>query len=106
MLSGSWDTRKQGKLKEQPSTPEPFTPYLVVDWTPLWSLTEDSYKYVPTQLLYSNAPAREGDDKVYGLSFSNGNASGNTLPEAVLQGFFELVERDSVAIWWYNRLKD
>ena len=24
---------------------------------------------------------------------------------AILQGFFELIERDNVAIWWYNRLR-
>lgn len=27
------------------------------------------------------------------------------MEEAVLQGFLELVERDAVAIWWYNRLR-
>jgi len=26
------------------------------------------------------------------------------LEDAILQGFLELVERDSVALWWYNRL--
>ncbi len=36
---------------------------------------------------------------------SNGNAAGNNLEEAVLQGFLELVERDATAIWWYNRLR-
>jgi thiazole/oxazole-forming peptide maturase SagD family component len=34
---------------------------------------------------------------------SNGCAAGNTLEEAVVQGFLELIERDSYAIWWYNR---
>ena len=34
---------------------------------------------------------------------SNGCAAGNTLEEAIVQGFLELVERDSYAIWWYNR---
>src|SRR5262249_15370989 len=29
----------------------------------------------------------------------------NTRTEAVLQGFLELVERDAVALWWYNRLR-
>lgn len=84
--------------------PEPFTPDLVVDWTPLWSLTEERHKYVPTQLVYYGAPARAGDDTFYAFGCSNGCASGNTLAEAVLQGFFELVERDATAIWWYNRL--
>ena len=36
---------------------------------------------------------------------SNGNAAGNTLEEAILQGFLELVERDAVALWWYNRVR-
>lgn len=36
---------------------------------------------------------------------SNGNAAGNTQEEAILQGFMELVERDSVALWWYNCVK-
>jgi ribosomal protein S12 methylthiotransferase accessory factor len=36
---------------------------------------------------------------------SNGCAAGNTLEEAIVQGFLELVERDSYAIWWYNRLR-
>ena len=39
------------------------------------------------------------------MGCSNGNAAGNNLEEAVLQGFFELVERDAVALWWYNRLR-
>src|SRR3974377_276819 len=35
----------------------------------------------------------------------NGGAAGNTIEEAIVQGFLELVERDSYAIWWYNRLQ-
>jgi ribosomal protein S12 methylthiotransferase accessory factor len=38
-------------------------------------------------------------------SDSNGCAAGNTLEEAIVQGFLELVERDAYAIWWYNRLQ-
>jgi ribosomal protein S12 methylthiotransferase accessory factor len=36
---------------------------------------------------------------------SNGCAAGHCPEEAILQGFLELVERDGVALWWYNRLK-
>ena len=39
------------------------------------------------------------------IADSNGCAAGNTLEEAILQGFFELVERDAFAIWWYNGLR-
>ena len=35
----------------------------------------------------------------------NGCAAGSVLEEAVLQGLLELIERDAVALWWYNRLR-
>ena len=76
-----------------------------IDWTPVWSLTHQRHKYLPTQLLYYRARAGENCDKLYCFGCSNGNASGNNLEEAVLQGFFELVERDATALWWYNRLR-
>ncbi len=41
----------------------------------------------------------------YCMADSNGCAAGNSKEEAILQGFMELAERDSVSIWWYNRLK-
>ena len=32
-------------------------------------------------------------------------AAGSVLEEAILQGFMELVECDSCALWWYNRVR-
>ncbi|MGV2290481.1 TOMM precursor leader peptide-binding protein [Trinickia sp. YCB016] len=93
-----------GKHSRFNNVPECLDDDALIDWTPLWSLTAQRHKYVPTQLVYYGAPAKEGDTRFYSMSCSNGNASGNTLEEAILQGFFELVERDSVALWWYNRL--
>jgi bacteriocin biosynthesis cyclodehydratase domain-containing protein len=83
---------------------EPLDDDTPIDWTSAWSLTEARHKYLPTQLVYFRAPACAGSDGRYSFGCSNGGASGNTLEEAVLQGFLELVERDSVALWWYNRL--
>lgn len=85
--------------------PVPLADDVEIDWTPVWSLTEERHKMLPTQLVYYAAPASENDETFYAFGCSNGNASGNTLEEAILQGFFELVERDAVAIWWYNRLR-
>jgi oxazoline/thiazoline synthase len=85
--------------------PEPLNEHTPIDWTPLWSLTAERYKYVPTQLVYYRARASANDKTWYAMGCSNGSASGNTLEEAVLQGLFELVERDAVALWWYNRLR-
>ena len=83
--------------------PPRLDPEAEIDWSPVWSLTQGRHRYVPTSIVYGMAGER-GDDS--GLKAdSNGCAAGNTLEEAVLQGFFELVERDAFAIWWYNRLR-
>ncbi|MBW4616806.1 MAG: TOMM precursor leader peptide-binding protein [Desmonostoc vinosum HA7617-LM4] len=82
---------------------QPFDETKVIEWTPVWSLTEQTQKYFPTALCYYGYSLPE--DHNFGRADSNGNAAGNTLEEAVFQGFFELVERDGVGIWWYNRLK-
>lgn len=83
--------------------PQRFDPDQRMDWTPVWSLTEQRHKYLPTAFCYYNTP--QPKDQSFCRADSNGNAAGNTLEEAILQGFFELVERDSVALWWYNRLQ-
>lgn len=82
--------------------PNPFDPSLVIDWTPLWSLTEEKFKYLPSAYCYYGHPDLR---YFFTAADANGCAAGNTVEEAVLQGFLELVERDAVAIWWYNRLK-
>ena len=84
--------------------PAPLDPDRRIEWTPIWSLTERRHKLLPTRLLYYDRSERTGDHTVC-IGCSNGCASGNTIEEAVLQGFLELVERDAVAIWWYNRLR-
>jgi len=84
--------------------PAPFDPAAEIEWTPAWSLTRRVWRYLPTAFCYFNYPHRKGTE-TFCLSDSNGNAAGNTLEEAILQGFLELVERDSVALWWYNRVR-
>ena len=74
-----------------------------IDWTPVWSLSRRESRYLPTAFCYFNVP--HGDGPPFCLACSNGNAAGNTLEEAILQGFLELIERDSVALWWYNRVR-
>jgi ribosomal protein S12 methylthiotransferase accessory factor len=81
--------------------PVPFDPSVEIDWSPVWSLRDGRFKYLPTSLLYFYAG-------LPGYRFhadSNGCAAGNTVEEAIVQGFLELVERDAYAIWWYNRLQ-
>lgn len=84
------------------SVPRPFDKDEVTDWTPVWSLTRNEARYLPTAFCYFDCP-QDGEEFIH--SCSNGNSAGNTLEEAILQGFFELVERDAVGIWWYNRVQ-
>jgi len=81
--------------------PEPFDEEREIDWTPIWSLTHKIFKYLPTAYCYYGYPKLLKPDC---WADSNGAAAGNTKEEAILQGFMELVERDSVALWWYNRI--
>ena len=83
--------------------PQRLDPSLELDWTPVWSFTHQRHRYLPTSMLYFKpSELRKSTDLV---ADSNGCAAGNTLEEAILQGFYELVERDSFAIWWYNKLR-
>jgi len=85
---------------ESQPVPAPFDPSAKIEWSSVWSLRDGRFKYLPTSLLYFfySGPAAFHAD-------SNGCAAGNTLEEAIVQGFLELVERDAYAIWWYNRLR-
>ena len=82
--------------------PEPFDEGEEMDWTPVWSLTKQDFKYLPTAYCYFGYPQLE---KPSCWADTNGCAAGNTLEEAILHGFLELVERDAVGLWWYNRLQ-
>jgi len=75
--------------------PEPIDPTAKIEWSPAWSLRDQRFRYFPTGLMYFFYRDAHTD--------SNGCAAGNTLQEAIVQGFLELVERDAYAIWWYNR---
>ncbi|WP_066375888.1 TOMM precursor leader peptide-binding protein [Herbidospora mongoliensis] len=84
---------------------DPLDEDAVIDWTPVWSLTEQRHKYLPTGYLYYYHQERDSGGPNYAWADSNGNAAGSSLEDAVVQGFMEVVERDAVALWWYNRAR-
>ncbi|BAY66520.1 hypothetical protein NIES22_66590 [Calothrix brevissima NIES-22] len=94
-----WNIECQGWFQK---VPEPFDEQREIDWTPVWSLTHQEFKYLPTAYCYYGY---QPDYKPDCWADSNGCAAGNTIEEAILQGFLELVERDAVALWWYNSLQ-
>ncbi|HEV2780409.1 MAG TPA: TOMM precursor leader peptide-binding protein [Actinophytocola sp.] len=81
----------------------PFDEDAIMNWTPVWSFTEGRHRLLPTGLLYYCAPEEPGPHYLH--ADSNGNAAGSSLEDAVLQGLLELIERDAVALWWYNRTR-
>ncbi|PRY41519.1 TOMM precursor leader peptide-binding protein [Umezawaea tangerina] len=78
----------------------PFDEDAEFDWTPVWSLTRQRHRLLPTAMLYFTTAPHEQF-----TADSNGNAAGSSLEDAVLQGMLEVVERDAVALWWYNRTR-
>ncbi|SDP00802.1 ribosomal protein S12 methylthiotransferase accessory factor [Streptomyces sp. cf386] len=97
--------REQWNAAHAPAhrVPEPFDQDAPLDWTPVWSLTANTRRLLPTALLYYDAPGGPGARSC--LANSNGSAAGSSAEDALVQGFLELVERDAVALWWYNRTR-
>ncbi|GAT67155.1 goadsporin biosynthesis protein [Planomonospora sphaerica] len=81
--------------------PEPFDEEAVVEWTPVRSLVTGLQRLLPTAYLYFHDAGALPSVRAN----SNGNAAGSSIEDAILQGFLELVERDAVGIWWYNRTR-
>lgn len=81
--------------------PVPFERGQRIDWTPVWSVTRRATRYLPTAYLYHDYPV--DPDRPVCITDSSGCAAGRTIAGAALCGLLELVERDSVALWWYRR---
>jgi bacteriocin biosynthesis cyclodehydratase domain-containing protein len=100
LFSDAQYRRRQTPDPGHMQVPAPFDRSAEIEWSPIWSLRDKRFKYLPTTLSYFfyKGPAAF-------LADSNGCAAGNTREEAIVQGFLELVERDAYAIWWYNRVQ-
>ncbi|HEY0014743.1 MAG TPA: TOMM precursor leader peptide-binding protein [Longimicrobium sp.] len=83
--------------------PLPFSEQVPVEWRPAWSLTHHRERLVPASYCLYGHPQAEHPG--FARADSNGCAAGNCVEEAALQGLLELVERDAVAVWWFNRLQ-
>jgi bacteriocin biosynthesis cyclodehydratase domain-containing protein len=55
-------------------------------------------------LAYCYRVPYDDPDLAYCAYDSNGSAVGFSKDDAVVSGFLEVVERDAVAIWWYNKI--
>jgi ribosomal protein S12 methylthiotransferase accessory factor len=78
---------------------------MVIDWTPLWSLTQQRMRHLPTSQCWFGYASSDPLDPLFARADSNGCAAGAVPEEALLQGLLELIERDAVALWWYSRAR-
>lgn len=104
-----YDTRIEWNAKENGFNwvAERFDESLPIEWTPAWSLTHGAVRWLPTRacyFAYVDVDTSEDAENLFCRADSNGCASGSTVEEAIVQGFFELIERDACALWWYNRI--
>jgi oxazoline/thiazoline synthase len=80
--------------------PAPLDPAAEIDWTPAWSLTCGRVRYVAAAHCWFGHPDLA---RLFCIADSNGCAAAGTPERAILSGLIELIERDAVAMWWYNR---
>lgn len=73
-----------------------------IHWLPNWSLSHERWVYLPLTMCQAQTGLAE---ERFGRWHSNGCSAGNGKEEAVLQGLYELIERDATAIWWYNKIQ-
>jgi bacteriocin biosynthesis cyclodehydratase domain-containing protein len=83
--------------------PEPFDPGQPTAWIKASALLGTNVRYVPAGYAWLWYPF--SDEPFYNYADTNGCAAGDTYEEAILRALLELIERDALAIWWYNRLK-
>ncbi|MEN3331194.1 MAG: ribosomal protein methylthiotransferase accessory factor [Blastocatellia bacterium] len=84
----------------------PFAPLkedTEIGWVEGFSLSQNKPVLVPA-LLADIGYTAHSHEEIFELSPVSGYACGNTLEEAILNGLYEVVERDSFMVFWYNWL--
>ena len=81
--------------------PEPFDAGAHIKWVALNSLNHNYIRYLPAAFCYYRF---EGPGTKYCTANSNGCAAGSSFEDAAARGLLELIERDAVALWWYNQI--
>lgn len=100
---GDRDIHNRRALTRAERVPAPYPEERALHWTQAWSLTRPGHaRYIPSAMCYVGVPELE-EAEAFPYD-SNGDAAGSCVEEAVLQALLEVVERDAVGIWWYNRL--
>jgi ribosomal protein S12 methylthiotransferase accessory factor len=88
------DSQLNGRVLLDPETE--------IAWVPATSLSGDGERMFPASLCFRDLP-RNSD--AGWIADSNGVAAGSVIEEAIFNAILEIVERDAVSIWWFNRVR-
>jgi len=80
-----------------------WSPSKEISWMSGHRVLDGASVVVPASLVYMTKLYEEGEDFVETAN-SNGMAAGPDIETAVLNGLYELIERDAFLIYWMNRL--
>jgi thiazole/oxazole-forming peptide maturase SagD family component len=83
---------------------EQFDPEREIDWFPGLDLTNGRRKLLPAACVLMWYAFRAGE-KEYARADTIGCGSGWTFEDALAHALLEWIERDAMAIWWYNRIR-
>lgn len=77
----------------------PFT------WVKAQSIRTNDITLIPAQLIYHNYKIPNRIERLIDLPISTGAAFGQSLEDALVRGFFEIIERDSFSIMYLNKIE-
>ncbi len=99
-----WNKERSNERDLRHYVPRPLDPQEVIPWCELQSLTGGASRWFPAAACCFNYPQPDGHNRgVPVIADSNGCAAGADVTEATAFALLELVQRDAVGIWWYNR---
>ncbi|KOS64277.1 TOMM precursor leader peptide-binding protein [Lysinibacillus agricola] len=78
----------------------PYNEDLTIPWVWAYSFKKDDTVLIPEQIAYYRLSKQER----FLYEISNGCALGSSLEEAILNGLFEIIERDTFLATWYGQL--
>lgn len=106
---GQWGNRKEWNERHERDEwiPEPFDIDEEIEWFEGWSLTREHPVYLPMSLYFRNygPPGTRWIGDAGSDGCAAGCAAGSGREDAIGSALLELIERDAVSIWWYNKIK-
>ncbi|AZZ47931.1 cytoplasmic protein [Rathayibacter rathayi] len=93
----------EAELRNPRSIHAPVDTTAPIRWVRGWSLTRSRPVYVPAVSTWLYIPARTRAER-FTMPISTGCATHTSLAQAVVNGLSEVIERDSIALTWLQRI--